>query len=258
MKHGKIISIRDHRLKSIVVNLRGFICNSVYSRRKYNRERIEELVNSEDNIDRKQINKLQAENYKLRRLLKNSICLCGYCNVNDKDMIYHAGWGMWWCLECFEREKEATDPKRWFNKGVVVNKNATKPCWFLDWCPYGPLVENFRIRTTDSDYTCKVFDHDCPVFYVSERITEESDFRLPYSTKLKDNLRNCRGFNDKKPIVHNIEKPCNHDILYFCPYGSLGDKFQKRDGDFKYGCNIFPHDCPAFYHAEKIREPPLF
>lgn len=103
-----------------------------------------------------------------------------------------------------------------------------------------------------SKYTCLVYDHDCPAFYLSQQITENSTIKLTIDNKLKDNLRNCTGFNDQYVRIHNIEKPCQ--ILGWCPYGTLGDDIYIRELDYKYGCKIFPHDCPGFYHAELLKE----
>jgi len=45
-------------------------------------------------------------------------------------------------------------------------------------------------------------------FYVSKQLTELSQGRLIEDEKLKDDLKNCRGFNDKKIIRKRIEKQC--------------------------------------------------
>lgn len=155
-------------------------------------------------------------------------------------------------FKCFKEEEETIDPKIKFNKGVIVHENAEKPCYILGWCPYGVLVENFRLRNMDSKYTCLVYDHDCPIFYISQQISEHSTIKPIKDNKLKDNLRNCTGFNDQYVRFHNIEKPCH--ILNWCPYGTLGDDIYIRELDYKYGCKIFPHDCPVFYHAELLKE----
>jgi hypothetical protein len=56
-------------------------------------------------------------------------------------------------------------------------KAICKPCWELKYCPYGPLVEDSPIKT-DRDYkSCRIFGHDCPVFYVAEPITETKELR---------------------------------------------------------------------------------
>ena len=47
-----------------------------------------------------------------------------------------------------------------------------KPCHFLSFCPYGQLVEEFPLTEKPSKYNCKVFGHNCPVFYHAEPMSE--------------------------------------------------------------------------------------
>ena len=58
-----------------------------------------------------------------------------------------------------------------------MNKEKTikvfKPCWKLGWCPYGPLVEQFPLKD-NSDKSCSVFGHDCPVFYTAESFVDDT------------------------------------------------------------------------------------
>jgi hypothetical protein len=44
---------------------------------------------------------------------------------------------------------------------------VSKPCHKLGYCPYGVLVEEFPLKDKNKK-SCKVFGHDCPVFYVAE------------------------------------------------------------------------------------------
>ena len=52
-----------------------------------------------------------------------------------------------------------------------------KPCWEIKYCPFGPLVENFPISRMPSEKSCRIFGHDCPVFYVAEPFTETKELR---------------------------------------------------------------------------------
>jgi len=61
----------------------------------------------------------------------------------------------------------------WLNVSEIIDQNAKKPCHRLGWCPYGKLVEEYPIREQISDYTCKVFHHDCPIYYQVEYTSEE-------------------------------------------------------------------------------------
>lgn len=60
----------------------------------------------------------------------------------------------------------------WLNTEKITAPNMEKPCKALGYCPYGPLVEEFRLRTKRNKFSCKTFGHDCPVFYHAEMITE--------------------------------------------------------------------------------------
>lgn len=46
-----------------------------------------------------------------------------------------------------------------------------KPCHWTGYCPYGKLIEEFPLKKK-SLYSCKVFGHDCPVFYQAEPLAE--------------------------------------------------------------------------------------
>ena len=56
-------------------------------------------------------------------------------------------------------------------------KAVCKPCWELKYCPYGPLVEDFSIKKEGDERSCRIFGHDCPVFYVAEPLTETKELR---------------------------------------------------------------------------------
>jgi hypothetical protein len=44
-----------------------------------------------------------------------------------------------------------------------------KPCRKLGYCPYGALVEQFKLRMINHKvFSCKIFGHDCPVFSCAE------------------------------------------------------------------------------------------
>ncbi|MFC1790676.1 HNH endonuclease [Patescibacteria group bacterium] len=56
-------------------------------------------------------------------------------------------------------------------------KAVCKPCWEMRYCPYGPLVEDFPLELKPSEKSCRIFGHDCPVFYVAEPLTETKELR---------------------------------------------------------------------------------
>lgn len=62
----------------------------------------------------------------------------------------------------------------WLNTKKIINENLNKekPCHKLGWCPYGQLVEEFGF-SDDEKISCKLFGHDCPMFYHAEDVSED-------------------------------------------------------------------------------------
>jgi len=62
----------------------------------------------------------------------------------------------------------------WLNTKNIINPVTDHPCWKLDWCPYGMLVEEFKLRDPPNEtFSCKVFGHDCPAHYHRENFAEK-------------------------------------------------------------------------------------
>ncbi len=61
----------------------------------------------------------------------------------------------------------------WLNTEFTLKENLKKekPCIKLGWCPYGQLVEAFPLKDK-SKFSCKLFGHDCPMFYHAEDVAE--------------------------------------------------------------------------------------
>lgn len=57
---------------------------------------------------------------------------------------------------------------------------------------------------------------------------------------------------NKKPYYKDIIKPCKS--CGYCPYGSLVEEYPLHNPLNKMSCEIFGHDCPAFYQAELFAE----
>lgn len=69
-------------------------------------------------------------------------------------------------------------------------KAVCKPCWEIKYCPYGPLVEEFPLKQNPDEKSCRIFGHDCPVFYGAEPLTETKELRninreIPRITQFK-------------------------------------------------------------------------
>jgi 5-methylcytosine-specific restriction endonuclease McrA len=52
-----------------------------------------------------------------------------------------------------------------------------KPCGEIKYCPYGPLSELLPLKELPDGQSCRIFGHDCPVFYCAEPLTETKELR---------------------------------------------------------------------------------
>ena len=71
----------------------------------------------------------------------------------------------------------------WLNNKVILTKNLMrkKPCHELGYCPYGCLVEEFPLEEVEGkkdSVSCKVFGHNCPMFYHAEDLSEFGKKRI--------------------------------------------------------------------------------
>ncbi len=251
MKKFKSIVLKNPQLRNLRKNLRAVLREGIYI----------EWEKKLDLLEGYRINRLGAcrENWyieeeveQLKQLLYNSIIFCNnhYCqNWLENDKVYVPKIKKWFCVECYSRYKEMNDNEYYFNKGVIVQEDAHKPCLYLGWCPYGHIVEAFMKGDTSVRTQCKTFNHDCPAFYVAEAVNEKSKEVPVPNPKLRDNLKNISFFIENK-INHRMGfyKPCR--TLHWCPYGSLGDAFQRKKDNKKIMCKIYPHNCPVFYNAQ--------
>ena len=272
MKHGRIIKLEKPCLQKIRSNFRKILLHSVFDSWNSLREERKQLMylDTLSDLQKKKKKEVKKSIKFYYHLSESSICRCKsrggcvskiktyesienefdfYSNLN---MVYDAYEDAWYCEACFNKIRQNLKPQNWFNEGIIVKKKAEKPCYVLNWCCYGSLVECFLIRREELGYTCLAFGHDCPVFYVSENISEQSKESTPTRMKLKHSLKNCPQFNEKEIIDPNRKKPCY--VLGWCPYGSMGDTFQIRQTKKKQACTVFAHDCPAFYNAENVTE----
>jgi hypothetical protein len=78
----------------------------------------------------------------------------------------------------------------WINNKVRIHgaDKIEKPCRCCGYCPYGQLVEEYPLHPEHkgkdlnklaeigelfTGYSCKVFGHDCPVFYQAEPFVDD-------------------------------------------------------------------------------------
>ena len=68
----------------------------------------------------------------------------------------------------------------WVNNEFIIksNLNKTKPCHTCGYCPYGCVVEAFPLKKKSDKVSCKVFGHDCPMFYNAEDLSEFGEKRI--------------------------------------------------------------------------------
>lgn len=62
--------------------------------------------------------------------------------------------------------------KEWHPSWNMEEDTREKPCHDCGFCPYGQVVEMFPIKESRSEFSCRTFGHDCPVFYLAEPIKE--------------------------------------------------------------------------------------
>lgn len=137
-------------------------------------------------------------------------------------------------------------------------KSVCKPCWELKYCPYGPLVEDFPLESDPSEKSCRIFGHNCPVFYVAEPITETKELRnisraIPSEIKFKviardKNICQICGkniFDDEVQFDHIIPYSKGgatevSNIRLLCPECN-----QKRSNNFEN--EFLVNDCNEFF-----------
>lgn len=57
----------------------------------------------------------------------------------------------------------------------MVFEKSIKPCRIIGFCPYGPLVENMPLPEEPNERCCKIFGHECPIFYAAEPFVDPGE-----------------------------------------------------------------------------------
>lgn len=110
--------------------------------------------------------------------------------------------------------------KDWFDKtnwSKRKTKAICKPCWEIKYCPYGPLIEQFPLQENRDEKSCRIFGHQCPVFYVAEPFSETKVLRnitrqIPRPTQIRVYNRDrqvCRICNN---LIKDEEIEYDHII----------------------------------------------
>lgn len=110
-------------------------------------------------------------------------------------------------------------------------KSVCKPCWEIKYCPYGVLVEEFPLKSENDDQSCRIFGHDCPVFYVAEPFTETRDLRninraISRTTQFKVLKRDNQICNDCGKSVREDDIEFDHIIPW--SKGGSSDEYNIR------------------------------
>jgi len=92
-------------------------------------------------------------------------------------------------------------------------KAVCKPCWEIKYCPYGPLVEEFPLKKISNEKSCRIFGHDCPVFYVAEPFTETKELR--HISRFIPRATQFRVLKRENQICSNCSKAVKDEDIEF-------------------------------------------
>lgn len=256
MKDGKIIKIRTEKLMKIRNNLRRILYIAIDKEyENLNDKKMKLKRNSA--IKHDEIYTINQQQIKLLNKRNSSILMCSSSDckgLSEVDMVYDAEFNEWYCEMCYAIIKEKRDPQNLFNRGIIVHEDVEKPCHQLRWCPYGAYVERFMIRLgrPKPKSSCLVFGHDCPVFYISEKVSEDSPKRPPLIEKFTERQDWLEFFPSDEFFNPEFEKPCYE--LDWCPYGPVAELSKKPTEQNHYVCKVFKKICPSYYLSEGIAE----
>lgn len=70
------------------------------------------------------------------------------------------------------KESQKKKEERWNEWLENVRPRMPMPCNFLNYCPYGPLVESSEAKNEEEwdENSCNVFGHQCPVYDYAEPV----------------------------------------------------------------------------------------
>lgn len=115
MKDKRKISVQNSNLRRFRNNLRNIIIEAngvILLKIRGEREEITAkgdgsniYVGSLTPKDLKKFRKLQNTHEELGEIVRRSICLCHACNKSDRDMIFNKPYDAWYCVECYDRNK---------------------------------------------------------------------------------------------------------------------------------------------------------
>ncbi len=113
MKHKKTIKIKDPQLRRLRNNLRLVFIRFALDQKSRLREELKnvwwdkngnsaEYNETNVGVSRRPVRKM----YEIDKILDKSICLCPVCQKSDQDMIFNPVTKVWFCVDCYELNRE--------------------------------------------------------------------------------------------------------------------------------------------------------
>lgn len=133
MNKKRTITIRHPQLAKFRNTLREIIFRATLVEFRTIRKNKKGLVPIEGDIDLKQMKDLSNKRDKLDTAWKKSICTCSLCGSRTSDMTFNTYFGMWFCLECYEKSQEFYRKKT--REGEIWTDNSASHVPSTRWWP---------------------------------------------------------------------------------------------------------------------------
>ncbi len=101
MKTERTIFLKSYQLRKIRNNLRA-LWLAVAEEREFKllEERKKVLLCHRGGVE-VYLASLLGEINKIRKIVKSSICMCGWCHSSQKNMKFNISRNQWFCIECY-------------------------------------------------------------------------------------------------------------------------------------------------------------
>lgn len=117
-------------------------------------------------------------------------------------------------------------------------KAVCKPCWEIKYCPYGILVEDFPLSPENTDKSCRIFGHDCPVYHVAEPFTETKELRkISRSITRVTQFRVMKRENQICQVCSNAVKDEDIEFDHIIPWSKGGSSDESNIRLLCVSCN---------------------
>ncbi len=193
MKDKRKISVQNSNLRRFRNNLRNIIFEANVAILLKIREEMEEITTKSDGSntyidslapkDLKKFRKLQSMHARFSDIGGRSICSCHACGKSDRNMIYNKPYVAWYCIECYDRNKN-------FYKRVLQER-AEKGIAKADYDDF------------DEDYYKSFIDQD---FQVDPKNREKL-----LRDKFNEEIGNQKDYNDPETLLKEFVLDGNVD-----------------------------------------------